>query len=120
MITRETLQEFFDDTRAMKQSGEAQFDIDDVCRWSFFFTDSDPAKLVAVAKRLEADGYEYVGLLEPSPEDDDQETIYMRCDRVERHTIDSLIQRSSEFCALAEEAELESYDGMDVGHVDGP
>ena len=120
MITRETLEEFFNDTRTLTQSGDAQFDIDDVCRWSFFFTDSDPVKLVAVAKQLETDGYEYVGLLEPTPDDDDQETIYLRCDRVEQHTVDSLIQRNSEFYALAAEAGLGSYDGMDVGHVDGP
>lgn len=69
---------------------------------------------------LARDGYELVGLLEPGEDDDDQETIYLRVDRVERHTVDSLLGRNSELYAFAESHGLADYDGMDVGAIDSP
>ena len=120
MITRETLDDFFSSTRELKRSGKAKFDIDGECRWSFFFTDTDSKRLVDLGKMMEDSGYEYVGLLEPTPEDDDQQTIFMRCDRLEKHTVDTLFKRNSELYAVAAEQGVASYDGMDVGHVDGP
>jgi hypothetical protein len=36
-------------------------------------------------------------------------------EKVEKHTVDTLHARNQEFYKFAEEHQLESYDGMDVG-----
>jgi len=120
MITRETIIDFFDRTRQLKREGRAQFDIDQVCRWSFLFIDPDREKLTRAGRFVEQQGYKVVGFLEPSPGDDDQDTIYLRFDRVECHTPDSLLARNAELYKIAADFDLEDYDGMDVGAVDGP
>jgi Protein of unknown function (DUF1260). len=120
MITPEQIHDFFDHTRQLKREGRAPFDIDQICRWSYFVIDADREKLRRAGRHLERHGYEVVGFLEPTPEDDDQETIYLRFDKIERHTPDSLLVRNAELYKLAADFGLESYDGMDVGAVDGP
>ena len=120
MITRETILDFFGHTRQLKRDGRTQYDIDQICRWSYFLIDADREKLTQAGRHLEQHGYEVVGFLEPTPEDDDQETIYLRFDKVEQHTPDSLIARNAELYKLAADFALVGYDGMDVGAVDGP
>jgi hypothetical protein len=119
MITKETLIGFFDDTRKLKATGKARFDIDDECRWSYFFTDTDRGKLIEAGRHLETIGYEVRGFLDPSP-DDEKQTIFLRFDKVETHTPESLFERNTSLYALADRFGLDSYDGMDVGAVDGP
>lgn len=119
MITREVLEGFFEDTRARWERGATRFNIDEVCRWSFFFVDPDPAKLEPVADYLQAKGYEIKGFLEPD-EKDDEPVWFLRADRVEQHTVESLHVRTLELYATAAEFNVEDYDGMDVGAVDGP
>lgn len=113
------IEDLFANTRKLTRDGRAKWDIDAVCRWSFFFVDVDRDRLIRAGEDLARGGYEFVGLLEPG-EDDDQETIYLRVDRVERHTVDSLLSRNSELYAFAESHGLANYDGMDVGAIDSP
>jgi hypothetical protein len=120
MITRETILDFFEHTRQLKREGRARFDIDQICRWSFFFADTDRKKLTRAGHYIEQRGYELVGFLEPTPEYDDQETVYLRFDKVERHTPDSLLARNAEMYKIAADFDLDDYDGMDVGAIDGP
>ena len=120
MITREILQDFFDNTRNLRDQGKTPFDIDDVCRWSYFFVDIDRDKLTQVGVFLEDNGYEVIGFLEPTPEDDDQETLYLRVDHVEKHSVDSLHERNQEMYSIAKQFKVSDYDGMDVGAIDGP
>ncbi|MCB0035821.1 MAG: ribonuclease E inhibitor RraB [Anaerolineales bacterium] len=117
MITIEILEEFFDNTRRLYREGEAPFNIDLTCRWSFFFIDSDIKKLTDVGRHLEINGYEVIGCLEPSTDDEDQETIYLRADRIEAHTIESLNKRNLDLYAIAEKFGITGYDGMEVGEV---
>ena len=119
MITLERLYEFFGDTRAMKQKGECRFDIDQVCRWSYFFVDEDREKLVCAGRAMESRGFELVGLLEPNPEETSK-AIFLRLDRVEKHSPDTLFERNRGLYDAALEFALQDYDGMDVGAVDGP
>ena len=119
MISFETLVSFFEDTRNMKQRGECRFDIDQLCRWSFFMVDHDREKLTLAGRHLESEGYEIVGFLDPSEESERQE-IYLRFDKVECHTPETLFKRNDELYGIARQFELEDYDGMDVGAVDGP
>ncbi len=120
MITQEMLEDLFKNTRKLKAEGRIDWDIDHECRWSFFFVDTSRDKLVAAGRHLEAGGYESVGLLEPSPEDDDQTMLYLRADRVETHTVESLLQRNEELYSLADSFGLGGYDGMDAGAAEGP
>jgi hypothetical protein len=120
LITIESLYEFFSNTRQLQTEGKTGFDIDDECRWSYFFIDRDKNKLTHLGRYLEANSYEVVGFLEPTPNDDDQETIYLRVDRVEAHSVESLHQRNSELDELANQFGITGYDGMDVGAADGP
>lgn len=115
MITIEVLEEFFEETRNLYKARKAPFNIDAMCRWSFFFIGSDIHKLTDVGRYLESNGYEVIGFLEPGEEDDDQETIYLRADRVEVHTVESLHKRNLELYAIAEKFGIKDYDGMDVG-----
>jgi len=119
MITYERLVGFFDYTRQLKSEGQANYDIDQLCRWSYFFIDSNRDKLVQAGRHVETLGYEVVGFLDPSPEDKEQ-TIYLRFDRIEQHTPDSLFTRNAELYKVAADFDLEGYDGMDVGAIDGP
>ena len=113
MISRELVQNMFDEMRA-----KAKWNIDGVCLWGYFFIDQDRLRLLEAASALEAMGYRVVGILEPASEDDDQSTLTLHVERVEQHTVDSLDTRNRELDLFAEEFELESYDGMDVGPVE--
>lgn len=118
-ITRDMLEEFFQNTREFNQGGQAKFDIDSECRWSYFFADTSERKLTEVGTYLESEGYEPVGFLEPDADDEDPDIIFLRVDMVETHTVDSLHERNQAFYALAEKYAIVQYDGMDVGEIDG-
>ena len=120
MISKDELTEYFKNTRKRYEKGEADFNIDEVCNWSYFFTDSDRTNLTRIGLHLEDNGYKICGFLEPAPEDEDQRTLYIRADRIERHTVDSLHETNQELSFLAEKMGVEGYDGMDVGPIGGP
>lgn len=119
-ITRKTLQIFFTDLRKLHAEGEVRLNINGKCRWSYFFVDTDRNKLSELAAHLEQNGYEFFGFIIPGPQDNDQETICLRVDRIEKHTVDSLDERAREMYALAERFGIRDFDGMDVGAVKGP
>lgn len=119
MITRQQILDFFDYTRQLKRDGQAHYDIDQPCRWSYFLIDPDREKLTRAGRCIEQQGYEVIGFLEPAPNDEHQ-TIYLRFDKIERHTPDSLLARNAELYKVAADFDLEGYDGMDVGAIDGP
>ena len=119
MISHEVVEDFFSRTRDLHQLGDAQFDIDQVCRWSFFFVDASRVQLEPLADHLQSIGYEIWGYLEPSINDTDP-VYFLRADRVEMHTAESLLARNSELYAVAAQFGVRDYDGMDVGAVAGP
>ena len=82
MIDCSAIEEIFARARA-----SYRWSIDAPCVWSFFFAGRDRASLTALAEALEARGYGFAGLLEPTPQDEDQELLFARLDRVERHTV---------------------------------
>jgi hypothetical protein len=119
MITLPQLEEFFDDTRQLFEAGRCAFRIDDECRWSYFFVDPNREKLLPIADHMTHLGYEFVGTLDP--EADDENPIYfLRMDRVERHSPSSLNDLNRKLYGIADQFGVQSYDGMDVGAVDGP
>ena len=110
MITREIIQDMFDDVRT-----RSLFDIDAICCWGYFFTDHDRQRLVDAAPALEQHGYRFVSILEPAPENDDQGLFFLHVEKLEHHTVDTLLARNVRLYTLARELGLETYDGMDVG-----
>lgn len=119
MITLPQLEEFFESTRQTYESGGAAWSIDDECRWSYFFVDADREKLMPVAAHLARLGYEFIGTLDPEP-DDENPVFYLRMDRIERHSPVSLNDLNRELYVIAERFGVGSYDGIDVGALDGP
>ena len=119
MITRDQIEGLFEHTRRLRLEGRVEWDIDGLCRWSYYFVDVSKAKLLKLGEHLHKLGYERVGLREPSDGDDDQETIYLQADRVEIHTVATLLARNDELYALARQFQVRDYDGMDNGAIDG-
>lgn len=109
MIELSQIEEMFESVRA-----QTDWDIDSDMLWGYFFTDSDTAKLEAVAEELEAMGFRPVSI---GPSED--ETVYsLHVEREERHTPASLYVLSQRLSEVAERHALRSYDGVDVGPVD--
>jgi hypothetical protein len=119
MITLQQLESFFIDTRETHASGRSSWSIDETCRWSYFFVDADLNKLLPLANHMESLGYEVAGTLDPDESDDDP-VYYLRVDKIERHTPQSLHGLNQELYGIAKQFGVADYDGMDVGAVDGP
>ena len=117
-ISLDVLKAFFEETRDFTSQHEANFDIDKVCRWSFFFGGSSEQKLTALGSHLESEGYEPIGFIEADEEDDNPDLIYLRVDMEELHTVDTLHKRNQTLFALVKEFDVEAYEGMDVGPVE--
>jgi hypothetical protein len=109
VIEREILEQLFATMRA--NGVETNQDL----LWGYFFTDPDASRLRAAVPDLERAGYRFVDILAP----DDEPGHVLHVERIETHTIDSLDQRNRELDEFAQSHGLESYDGMDVGRVDG-
>jgi len=87
--------------------------VDGELLWGYFFTDPDPKKLEKLVGPLEAKGYKFVKIYGT----DDKSTHCLHVERIEKHTPQTLHALNGEFYKLAEQFQLESYDGMDVGPV---
>jgi|SRR5271155_3820466 len=105
-ITLEQLQQMFEGMRT-----KTRWNLDGPMLWGYFFTDPDPRKLESVADDLVKDGYRLVKIYPTN----DNKKYFLRVEKVERHTPESLDQRNQELYPLAERRHLLSYDGMDVG-----
>jgi hypothetical protein len=116
MIARKLLEDMFKDCKDIDS-----FDIKSECLWSYFFTDPDPDKLLAAGETLAKRGFNLVGILEAggSPDESEEQYYYLQVDRVECHSVDTLMKRNEELESFAQERELHSYDGMEVGAVNG-
>jgi len=112
-IDRAALEELFANIRA-----KTSWPIDGDMLWGYFFADTDRDKLERCGRELEALGYRFVGV--QKPEDDDDETLFLRVERIETHTVDTLEERNMELYALADRLGLQTYDGMDVNPVPLP
>lgn len=110
MITKEEMVELFAD---MKQN--APWDISKPLLWGYFFADPVKEKLEGAAPLLEAKGYQVVGIFDSNPDSDTPALHWLQIEKVEKHTVDTLHARNQEFYKFADEHQLESYDGMDVG-----
>jgi len=95
---------------------QTDWDMTEEMIWGYFFSDDDPQKLEACAERLSEDGYHLVEISE-GDESDDPWTLHV--EKVEVHTPDTLDVRNQQLVAFAKEMGISSYEGMDVGPLDG-
>ena len=95
---------------------QTDWDMNGELLWGYFFTDDDRGKLEACADRLAELGYHFV---EISDGDEPDDPLTLQVEKIEIHTPDSLFQRNQELSDIAEEMGINSYDGMDVGTIDG-
>lgn len=108
------IRKIFDDAKR-----EDNWDLNEEMLFSFYFVDSSVDKLEKLGLKLEADGYDFVDIFELGDEETDESTgeYLLHIDKVEIHTPESLAQRNVEFQKLADEYEIETYDGWEFGEV---
>jgi hypothetical protein len=112
----EGIRKIFNDARI-----EDNWNLDEEMLFSYYFVDKDVDKLEKLGLKLEADGYDFIDVFELGDETTDESTgeYLLHIDRVEKHTPESLAQRNVEFQRLANEYEIEIYDGWEFGEVGG-
>ena len=112
----EGIREIFDDAKR-----EDDWNLNEEMLYSYYFVDTSVDKLEKLGLKLEADGYDFVDVFELGDEETDESTgeYLLHIDKVEIHTPESLAQRNVEFAKLAEEYEIETYDGWEFGEVGG-
>ena len=98
---------------------EDDWDMSEPMLFSFYFVDKSVDKLEKLGLKLESDGYDFVDVFELGDEQTDESTgeYLLHIDKVETHTPESLAQRNVEFQRLADEFEIETYDGWEFGET---
>jgi len=93
--------------------------------WGFFVTDRERTKLERVIPSLETKRFRYVEIFgsdpdHPDPDDPQPDIIlYLHVEIEALHTPASLFKACGALDDFALEYELTSFDGFDVGNVDG-
>lgn len=87
--------------------------------YSYYFVDTDVDKLEKLGEHLDKEGYDFVDIFELGDEETGESTgeYLLHIDKEEIHTPESLAQRNVEFQTLADEYEIETYDGWEFGEV---
>jgi hypothetical protein len=112
----EGIREIFDEA-----TREDNWNLSEEMLYSYYFVDKSVDKLEKLGLKLEADGYDFVDVFELGDEATDESTgeYLLHIDRVETHTPESLAERNVEFQRLADEFEIETYDGWEFGEIGG-
>ena len=100
---------------------EDGWDVTGEMLYSFYFVDKSVEKLEKLEPYLEKQGYDFIGIFELGDNETGESTgeYLLHIDKVETHTPESLAERNVEFQKLADEYEIESYDGWEFGEVGG-
>lgn len=98
---------------------EDKQDLSEDMLYSFYFVDKDVDKLEKLGLYLDGKGYDFIDVFELGDKETDDATgeNLLHIDKVETHTPQSLAERNVEFSKLAEEYEIETYDGWEFGEV---
>ena len=113
MITKETVTDFFND---LDQKGD--FDYSMPLLWGFFFLSSNLKQLKSLGTELEFKGYSFVDVFEAEMESKNEpQEYYLHLERVEIHSIASILERNEELYKVADKYSVE-YDGFDVGQLE--
>ena len=96
---------------------EDGWDLDNDMLYSYYFVDESVEKLEKLGNRLAEDKYDFIDIFELGDEETGESTgeFLLHIDKLEKHTPESLAQRNVEFQKLADEYDIETYDGWDFG-----
>lgn len=110
----EGIREIFED--AKREDG---WNLDEEMLYSFYWVDGSVDKLEKLGLHLEKEGYDFIDIFELGEEDSGKSTgeYLLHIDKIEKHTPESLARRNVEFQKLADEYELETYDGWEFGEI---
>ncbi|QTN21520.1 ribonuclease E inhibitor RraB [Rhizobacter sp. AJA081-3] len=114
MIELSQLEEMFESIRAA-----GRWNMTEPMLWGYFFTDPSAEKLRAIVSPLEQAGYRFVDLFEADSDDDSDPYFFLHVEREEVHSVQSLHDRNVQLEAFADQNDIATYDGMDVGPVLG-
>ena len=100
---------------------EDGWDVTGEMLYSFYFVDKSVEKLEKLGEYLAKQGYDYIDIFELGDDETGESTgeYLLHIDKVESHTPESLAERNVEFQKLADEYEIESFDGWEFGEVGG-
>jgi hypothetical protein len=110
----EGIKEIFED--AKREDG---WNLDEEMLYSYYWVDGDVDKLEKLGEHLEKEGYDFIDIFELGDEDTNKSTgeYLLHIDKIEKHTPESLAARNVEFQKLADEYDIETYDGWEFGEV---
>lgn len=98
---------------------EDNWNMNEEMLYSYYFVDTDVDKLEKLGLFLEKEGCEFIDIFELGDEETNESTgeYLLHIDKVERHTPESLAARNVEFQRIANEHEIETFDGWEFGEV---
>jgi hypothetical protein len=110
----EGIKEIFETART-----EDKWNLDEEMLYSYYFVDESADKLEKLGLHLAEQGYDFIDVFELGDEETEEPTgeFLLHIDKNEIHTPESLAQRNVEFQNLADEHEIETYDGWEFGEV---
>ena len=110
----EGIKEIFED--AKREDG---WNLDEEMLYSYYWVDGNVDKLEKLGEHLEKEGYDFIDIFELGDEDTNKSTgeYLLHIDKIEKHTPESLAARNVEFQKLADEYDIETYDGWEFGEV---
>jgi Regulator of ribonuclease activity B len=110
----EGIKEIFETART-----EDKWNLDEEMLYSYYFVDESAEKLEKLGLHLAEQGYDFIDVFELGDEETEEPTgeFLLHIDKNEIHTPESLAQRNVEFQNLADEYEIETYDGWEFGEV---
>lgn len=87
--------------------------------YSYYFVDKSVEKLEKLGIEFETQGFSFVDVFELGDEETGEPTgeYLLQIDKTESHTPESLAQRNVEFQKIADENDIEFYDGWEFGEV---
>ena len=110
-ILRSQIEQMFDMIRA-----RAQWNLDGPLRWGYFFTSADRSALERASNLLVKEGYKFVNIRQSERPDAQGDTLWwLRVERIEHHTVDSLDGRNQQLYQFAQTQGSIAYDGIEVG-----
>ena len=98
---------------------EDDWDVSGEMLYSFYFVDRSVEKLQKLGEHLESQELDFIDIFEIGDEETKEPTgdYLLHIDQITTHTPESLAEANVEFQKLAEEYEIESYDGWEFGEV---
>ena len=98
---------------------EDNWNTDEPMLYSFYFVDKSVDKLEKLGLKLEADGYDFIDIFELGDEETEISTgeYLLHIDKVGAYTPETIALQNVEFQKLADELEIETYDGWEFGEI---